>query len=82
MTDNALIRLKNVGLERNGKWLVRGVGFDIMPGQIVTMSKEAINATANAANHLASFMDSDVSLLCRDAEPAVAAREAFRAGNR
>ena len=37
MTDNALIRLKNVGLERNGKWLVRGVGFDIMPGQIVTL---------------------------------------------
>lgn len=37
MTDNALIRLKNVGLERDGRWLVRGVGFDIMPGQIVTL---------------------------------------------
>ena len=53
-----------------------------MPGEIVTMSKEAINATANAMNHLASFMDSDVSLLCRDADPAVAAREAFREGRR
>ena len=51
-----------------------------MPGEIVTMSKEAINATANAFNHMASYMDSDVSLLCRDADPAVAAREAFRAG--
>lgn len=53
-----------------------------MPGEIVTMSKEAINATSNALNHMASFMDSDVSLLCRDADPAVAARAAFRAGGR
>ncbi len=53
-----------------------------MPGEIVTMSKEAINATANAMNHLASYMDSDVSLLCRDAEPAAKAREAFRADRR
>ncbi len=51
-----------------------------MPGEIVTMSKEAINATANAFNHLASYMDSDVSLLCRDADPAIAARNVFRAG--
>ncbi|MCA8926801.1 MAG: enoyl-CoA hydratase/isomerase family protein [Alphaproteobacteria bacterium] len=53
-----------------------------MPGEIVTMSKEAINATANARNHMASFMDADVSLLCWDAEPAVQARDAFRAGRR
>ncbi|MEP1207476.1 MAG: metal ABC transporter ATP-binding protein [Rhizobiaceae bacterium] len=37
MTDNALIRLNNVGLERGGRWLVRGVSFDILPGQIVTL---------------------------------------------
>ena len=37
MTDNALIRLSNVGMERGGRWLVRGVTFDIMPAQIVTL---------------------------------------------
>lgn len=37
MTDNALIRLNNVGMERGGRWLVRGVTFDIMPAQIVTL---------------------------------------------
>lgn len=49
-----------------------------MPGEVVTMSKEAVNATANAFNHLASYMDSDVSLLTRDSEPAADARAAFR----
>ena len=37
MTENALITLQNAGLERSGKWLVRGVSFDILPGQIVTL---------------------------------------------
>lgn len=51
-----------------------------MPGEVVTMSKEAINATANALNHATSFMDSDLSLLTRDSEPAAEARAAFRKG--
>ena len=37
MTENALITLQNAGLQRSGKWLVRGVSFDILPGQIVTL---------------------------------------------
>ena len=48
-----------------------------MPPEIVTMSKQAVNATANALHHATSFMDSDVSLLVRDSEPARRAREAF-----
>jgi enoyl-CoA hydratase len=51
-----------------------------MPGDVVTITKEAINATANALNHVASFMDSDVGLLCRGSEPAIEARRAFREG--
>ena len=37
MTENALITLQNAGLQRSGKWLVRGVSFDILPSQIVTL---------------------------------------------
>ncbi len=39
-----------------------------MPQAIATMSKQAINATAQALLHATSYMDSDVSLLVRDAE--------------
>lgn len=49
-----------------------------MPPVIMTMSKQAINATANAQLHATSFMDSDVSMLVFDTEEARAAREQFR----
>ena len=32
-----LVSLKNVGVERDGKWLVRGVDFDVRRGEIVTL---------------------------------------------
>ena len=48
-----------------------------MPSVIMTMSKQAINATANANLHATSYMDADVSMLVFDSEEAVAAREAF-----
>ena len=49
-----------------------------MPPVIMTMSKQAINATAHAQLHANSFMDADVSMLVFDTEEAVAARAAFR----
>jgi enoyl-CoA hydratase/carnithine racemase len=49
-----------------------------MPPVIMTMTKQAINATANAHLHVSSFMDADVSLLVRDTSEAVSAREAFK----
>ena len=49
-----------------------------MPSVIMTMSKQAINATANANLHAASFMDSDVSIMVRDTDEAKAAREEFQ----
>lgn len=49
-----------------------------MPPVIMTMSKQAINATANAQLHATSFMDSDVSMLVFDTDEARAAREQFR----
>lgn len=51
-----------------------------MPPVIMTMSKQAINATANANLHASSFMDADVSMLVFDTDEAVKAREAFRGG--
>ena len=50
-----------------------------MPPVIMTMSKQAINATANVHMHAVSYMDSDVSILVRDTDEAKAARERFRA---
>jgi enoyl-CoA hydratase/carnithine racemase len=50
----------------------------LMPPVIMTMSKQAINAAANANLHAASFMDSDVSLLVGGTEEARAAREGFQ----
>jgi enoyl-CoA hydratase/carnithine racemase len=49
-----------------------------MPPVIMTMSKQAINATANANLHAASFMDADVSLLVLNTDDAVKAREQFQ----
>jgi zinc transport system ATP-binding protein len=38
MTDKKLlVSLRNVGVERDGKWLVRGVDFDVHQGEIVTL---------------------------------------------
>jgi enoyl-CoA hydratase/carnithine racemase len=48
-----------------------------MPYPIMTMSKQAINATANANLHASSFMDADVSLLVLDTEAARQARADF-----
>lgn len=52
------------------------------PPVIMTMTKQAVNATANANLHATSFMDSDVSMLVFDTDEAVAARERFRAAGR
>ena len=48
-----------------------------MPPVIMAMTKQAINATANAHLHASSFMDADVSLLVRDTDEAIKAREGF-----
>jgi len=48
-----------------------------MPSAIMTLTKEAINATANANLHATSFMDSDVSMLIFNTEEAVEARKKF-----
>jgi enoyl-CoA hydratase len=53
-----------------------------MPPVIMTMTKQAINATANANLHAASFMDADISILVRDTEEARQARADFRQGKR
>jgi len=34
---NSLVTIKNAGIFRNGRWLVRGVGLSIAPGEIVTL---------------------------------------------
>lgn len=49
-----------------------------MPPAIMTMSKEAINAVANANLHATSFMDADVSMLVFDLDDALKARAPFR----
>jgi enoyl-CoA hydratase/carnithine racemase len=53
-----------------------------MPPVIMTMTKQAVNATANAHLHATSFMDADISILVRDTEEAQQARAGFRKGKR
>ena len=50
-----------------------------LPEVPVKMSKEAVNATANALNHLASLMASDQVALAAGSEEAIAARARFAA---
>lgn len=35
--DNPLVSLSNAGVMRDGTWLVRGVDFGVLPGEIVTL---------------------------------------------
>ena len=51
-----------------------------MPPVIMTMTKQAINATANAHLHATSFMDADLSMMVFDTDEAIAARLQFRGG--
>ena len=61
------------------KLATRIAGLPEMP---VKMSKEAVNATANALNHLASYMVADQVALAAASEEAVTARAKFAARQR
>ena len=50
-----------------------------LPEVAVSMSKQAVNASANALNHLASYMVSDQLALAAASEEALAARAQFMA---
>jgi ApbE superfamily uncharacterized protein (UPF0280 family) len=47
------------------------------PPAVVKMTKQAVNAYANAMNHVASFMDLDQALVCDESPDAINARKAF-----
>ncbi|NYT84144.1 enoyl-CoA hydratase/isomerase family protein [Pollutimonas harenae] len=47
------------------------------PRAIIKMSKQSINAHANALNHLSCFMDVDQALLCNQSTEATQARSSF-----
>ncbi|AUL13805.1 enoyl-CoA hydratase/isomerase family protein [Bordetella bronchiseptica] len=48
-----------------------------MPELAVRMSKQSINAYANALNHLGSHMDVDQAMLCGQSQDAVAVRDRY-----
>jgi enoyl-CoA hydratase len=47
------------------------------PAAVIRMTKQSVNAYANALNHVATFMDVDQALLSNQSEEALAARKAF-----
>lgn len=49
-----------------------------MPAAAVRMSKQHINAVANALNHLGSHMDADQAMLCGQTAEARSGRDAFK----
>lgn len=48
------------------------------PPHVVKMSKQSVNAFANALNHVATFMDVDQALVCGQSIEAQQARESFK----
>ena len=52
------------------------------PSAVVRMTKQHVNAYANALNHVSSFMDVDQALLCNQSEEAIEARAAFQFAKR
>ena len=40
-SNDLLVSLDNAGLHRNGRWLVRGVGFSVRRGEIVKRGVKA-----------------------------------------
>jgi enoyl-CoA hydratase len=47
------------------------------PAAVVKMTKQAINAYANALNHVATFMDVDQAMVCNQSQEAIDARQDF-----
>lgn len=47
------------------------------PSHVVKMSKQSVNAYANALNHVSTFMDVDQALVCSKTPEATAARSKF-----
>ena len=37
LEKNILVKLNNVGIQQNGKWLVKGVSLEVEKGKIVTL---------------------------------------------
>lgn len=50
------------------------------PGHVVKMSKQSVNAYANALNYVSTYMDVDQALLCGQSAEASQAREQFHTG--
>jgi zinc transport system ATP-binding protein len=56
---NPLVSIENAGVYRNGKWLVRGVGFSIAPAEIVTLIGPNGSGKSTTAKAILGICDLD-----------------------
>ena len=62
-----LVKLKNAGVHRSSKWLVRGISFEINQGQIVTLIGPNGSGKTTTAKMILNILNADEGLVTGNA---------------
>ena len=66
LEKNILVKLNNVGIQQNGKWLVKGVSLEVEKGKIVTLigpNGSGKSTTAKIALGIYKNIEGNLSLI-------------------
>ena len=61
--NNSLVKLKNAGIYKSSKWLVRGVSFEINKGQIVTLIGPNGSGKTTTAKMILNILNTDEGIV-------------------
>ena len=61
--NNPLVKLKNAGVYKSSKWLVRGISFEIYKGQIVTLIGPNGSGKTTTAKMILNILNADEGLV-------------------
>ena len=61
--NNSLVKLKNAGIYKSSKWLVRGISFEINKGQIVTLIGPNGSGKTTTAKMILNILNTDEGLV-------------------
>ena len=65
--NNSLVKLKNAGIYKSSKWLVRGVSFEINKGQIVTLIGPNGSGKTTTAKMILNILNADEGVVTNNA---------------
>ena len=65
--NNSLVKLKNAGIYKSSKWLVRGVSFKINKGQIVTLIGPNGSGKTTTAKMILNILNADEGVVTNNA---------------